>query len=106
MVSCWSTTLTGWPAWPGSASTSTCGPMPARVGAPAMRPASSTSPGQPARLLDVVAGRSGQVYTDWIAEREQQWREQIRIAALDPYRGYTTALATTLSFFHVLLLGA
>lgn len=43
-----------------------------------------------------MAGRSGQVYTDWIAEREQQWREQIRIAALDPYRGYTTALATTL----------
>jgi hypothetical protein len=36
------------------------------------------TPGQPARLLDVVAGRSGQVYTDWIAEREQQWREQIR----------------------------
>src|SRR5512142_1466953 len=36
------------------------------------------TPGQPARLLDVVAGRSGQVYTDWIAEREQQWHEQIR----------------------------
>lgn len=57
-------------------------------------PASSTSP--PAGLLDVVPGRSGTVYADWIAEREQQRRAQIRIAALDPFRGYATALAATL----------
>ncbi len=48
--------------------------------------------GRPARLLEVVQGRSGGVYGDWLAERPDAWREQIRVAALDPFRGYLNAL--------------
>jgi len=44
--------------------------------------------GAPARLLEVVEGRSGKVYADWLAQRPQPWRQQIRIAALDPFRRY------------------
>ncbi len=70
------------------------------------------SPGRPARLLDIVPGRTGKVYADWIAERDQAWRDGIAIAAQDPFRGYATALATelpdavrVLDAFHVLQLG-
>jgi transposase len=69
-------------------------------------------PGRPARLLEVVPGRSGGVYADWLAARPQAWREQIRIAALDPFRGYLNALrehlptaAHVLDAFHVTALG-
>jgi transposase len=69
------------------------------------------SPGRPPRLLEVVKGRTGKVYADWIAEREQQWRNRIRVAALDPFRGYATALCTqlphatrVLDAFHVVAL--
>ncbi|PZM88926.1 MAG: hypothetical protein DIU79_16145 [Actinobacteria bacterium] len=48
--------------------------------------------GRPARLLDVVPGRSGAAYADWLSQRDRSWREQIRVAALDPFRGYLTAL--------------
>jgi transposase len=68
--------------------------------------------GRAPRLLDVVPGRSGKVYADWIAEREAAWREQIAFAALDPFRGYATALRTelpdavrVLGCFHVVRLG-
>jgi hypothetical protein len=68
--------------------------------------------GRPPRLLDVVRGRSGRVYAEWIAERESGWREGIRFAALDPFRGYATALRTALpdavrvlDCFHVVRLG-
>ena len=54
------------------------------------------TPGRPARLLDVVPGRTGKVYANWINEREQRWRDQITVAALDPFRGYATALSTEL----------
>lgn len=54
------------------------------------------SPGRPPRLLDVVPGRTGKVYADWIAGHEQAWRDRIRLAALDPFRGYATALAGAL----------
>ena len=52
--------------------------------------------GRTARLLDVVPGRSGTVYAGWIAEREQAWRDQITVAALDPFRGYAAALRAQL----------
>ncbi len=68
--------------------------------------------GRPARLLDVVPGRTGTVYAAWIGEREQAWRERIELAALDPFRGYATALRTqlphatrVLDAFHVVKLG-
>jgi transposase len=70
------------------------------------------TPGRPARLLDVVDGRSGTVLADWLAEREPGWRARIRTASLDPFRGYATALATqlpdatrVLDPFHVVKLG-
>jgi transposase len=70
------------------------------------------SRGRPPRLLDVVPGRSGKVYADWLAARETAWREGIRFAALDPFRGYATALRAelpdavrVLDCFHVVRLG-
>jgi len=70
------------------------------------------SPGRPARLLDVVGGRSGKAYRDWIAAREPAWREGVRIAALDPFRGYRNAVreqlphaVPVLDAFHVTRLG-
>jgi len=48
--------------------------------------------GRPARLLEVVEGRSGGVYGDWLAQRPEDWREQVKVAALDPFRGYLNAL--------------
>ena len=65
-----------------------------------------------ARLLDVVEGRSGKALSDWVSGREQAWRDGITVAALDPFRGYATALRTTLPHatrvldaFHVVRLG-
>jgi transposase len=70
------------------------------------------SAGRPPRLLDVVAGRTGKVYADWLAARDPAWRERIGVAALDPFRGYATALRTELPHairvldpFHVVRLG-
>jgi transposase len=54
------------------------------------------SPGRPARLLDVVEGRSGTVLASWLAERDGAWRAEIATAALDPFRGYATALTSQL----------
>ncbi len=53
-----------------------------------LRPAA----GGPARLLDVVEGRSGKVVTDWLGDRDPQWKDRVRVAAIDPFRGYDTAL--------------
>jgi len=50
----------------------------------------------PARLLDVVAGRSASALVSWISERDSVWRAGIVTAALDPYRGYASALRTAL----------
>ena len=69
-------------------------------------------PGTPARLLDVVPGRSGGVLSSWLRARDPQWRTGVRVAALDPFRGYATALRThlpgavrVLDAFHVVKLG-
>jgi transposase len=65
-----------------------------------------------ARLLDVVEGRSGNALSGWVSSQDQDWRDGITIAALDPFRGYATALRTTLpqatrvlDAFHVIRLG-
>ena len=50
----------------------------------------------PARLLDIVAGRSASALISWINERDSVWRAGITTAALDPYRGYASALRTAL----------
>src|SRR4051812_11773146 len=54
------------------------------------------TPGRPARLLDVVQGRSGTVLSGWLERRDQAWREAVTTASLDPFRGYATALRTHL----------
>jgi transposase len=65
-----------------------------------------------ARLLDVVADRSGAALSCWIAERDPGWRAGVATAALDPFRGYASALRThlphavrVLDAFHVTRLG-
>ena len=64
------------------------------------------------RLLDVVQGRSGTVLCQWIGAQPQPWRDGITVAAVDPFRGYATALRTSLPHatrvldaFHVTRLG-
>ena len=52
--------------------------------------------GRPARLLDVVPGRSGRVLGTWLADRDAAWRAGIVTASLDPFRGYATALGAHL----------
>ena len=54
------------------------------------------TPGRPARLLDVVEGRSGTVLAAWLADRDGAWRAGISTASLDPFRGYATALTSQL----------
>ena len=101
-------------SWPRSGSTRppTWPPPPAT--APSSRPGWSTSPAPrgPARLLDVVPGRSGVVLSSWLRERDPGWRAGVRVAALDPFRGYATALRAqlpgavrVLDAFHVVRLG-
>jgi transposase len=64
------------------------------------------------RLLDVVPGRSGTVLSQWISAQPLPWRAAVTVAALDPFRGYATALRTSLPHatrvldaFHVTRLG-
>lgn len=68
--------------------------------------------GQPARLLDVVPGRSGTALGGWLAAQPDSWRQHVREAALDPFRGYLTApreqlphARHVLDAFHVVKLG-
>jgi transposase len=42
----------------------------------------------PARLLDVVEDRSASALVGWMNQRNFGWRPGVRVAALDPYRGY------------------
>ena len=65
-----------------------------------------------ARLLDVVPGRSGTVLSQWIAPNRSRGASSVTVAALDPFRGYATALRTSLPHatrvldaFHVTRLG-
>ena len=37
-----------------------------------------------ARLMDLVAGRSGPAYSDWLQARGQAFNEGVKIATLDP----------------------
>ena len=67
--------------------------------------------GGPARLLDVVEGRSGQVVTAWLDQRGLDWCTRVKVAALDPFRGYERALraglpdaTVVLDAFHVVRL--
>lgn len=44
------------------------------------------------RPLDLVSGRSGTVYRDWLYERGEDFREGNEIATLDRFQGYKNAI--------------
>lgn len=47
----------------------------------------------PARLLDMIPGRSKKVFKAWLAGRDQAWRDRIQIVAMDGFTGFKTAAA-------------
>lgn len=51
----------------------------------------------PARLLDMIEGRSKQVFKTWLAQRPRAWRDQIEVVAMDGFTGYKTAAAEELA---------
>ena len=64
-----------------------------------------------ARLLDIVPGRSGTVFADWLNDRGESFTSGVQIAALDPFQGYKRAIddeledaTAVLDAFHVVKL--
>ena len=47
----------------------------------------------PARLLDMVQGRSKQAVKQWLADRPDAWRDGLEIVAMDGFTGFKTAAA-------------
>lgn len=45
----------------------------------------------PARLLDMVEGRSKQVFKRWLHARPRAWRDAIEVVAMDGFTGYKSA---------------
>jgi transposase len=45
----------------------------------------------PARLLDMVEGRSKQAFKTWLADRPQAWRDGVEVVAMDGFTGFKTA---------------
>jgi len=65
-----------------------------------------------ARLLDLVPGRSGKAYADWLEQRGDAFRRRVQVATLDPFHGYKNAIddqladaVSVLDAFHVVKLG-
>jgi transposase len=65
-----------------------------------------------ARLLDLVPGRSGSVYREWLTRRGDAFRNQVEVATLDPFHGYKNAIDDRLQdaiavvdAFHLVKLG-
>jgi transposase len=50
----------------------------------------------PARLLDMVEGRSKQAFKTWLAQRPQDWRDGVEVVAMDGFTGFKTATAEEL----------
>ncbi|WP_209729368.1 ISL3 family transposase [Arthrobacter sp. CAN_C5] len=50
----------------------------------------------PSRLLDMVEGRSKQVFASWLKARPQQWRDRIEVVAMDGFSGFKSAAAEEL----------
>ena len=50
----------------------------------------------PARLLDMVPGRSAAAFAGWLAARTPEFRERVEIVAMDGFGGYKTAATTAL----------
>jgi transposase len=49
----------------------------------------------PARLLDMVEGRSKQVFTSWLDAQSAAFRDGIEVVAMDGFTGFKTAAAET-----------
>lgn len=45
----------------------------------------------PARLLDMIEGRSKQAFKTWLADRPQQWRDGVEVVAMDGFSGFKNA---------------
>ncbi len=45
----------------------------------------------PARLLDMVEGRSKQAFKTWLATRPKVWRDGVEVVAMDGFTGFKTA---------------
>ena len=65
----------------------------------------------PARLLDMVEGRSKAAFKTWLGARTQAWRDGIEVVAMDGFSGFKTATVeelpaatTVLDPFHVVRL--
>ena len=65
----------------------------------------------PARLLDMVEGRSKQAFKTWLAARPEAWRAGLEVVAIDGFSGFKTATTeelpdavTVLDPFHVVRL--
>jgi hypothetical protein len=50
----------------------------------------------PARLIDMVEGRSKQAFQRWLAERDPAWRDGVEVVAMDGFTGFKTATAEEL----------
>jgi transposase len=50
----------------------------------------------PARLLDMVEGRSKQAFKTWLAARPEAWRQGLDVVAMDGFTGFKTATAEEL----------
>lgn len=67
----------------------------------------------PARLLDMVPGRSAAALKDWLRERDQGFRDRVKIVSMDGFAGYHCAAKevlpqarTVMDPFHVVHLAA
>jgi transposase len=45
----------------------------------------------PARLLDMLEGRSKQAFKMWLTQRDQSWRDGVQVVAMDGFTGFKTA---------------
>ena len=50
----------------------------------------------PARLLDMVEGRSKKAFKTWLAGRPEPWRQGVEVVAMDGFTGFKTATAEEL----------
>lgn len=67
----------------------------------------------PARLLDMVAGRSKAALVEWLGKRDSNFRSRVQVVAMDGFAGYRTATQEALPAaravmdpFHVVHLAA
>ena len=45
----------------------------------------------PARLLDMIPGRSKAAFKAWLEARPKAWKDRIEVVAMDGFTGYKTA---------------